>query len=153
MNTEYRNKDGVCERIRCPQDQIGDFQPNCKHLPKCPAEYPGVWPNCNIYQTTPKSKDPTTTTRRSTKAPSTYLPPIVPTTTTVRPTLRTIPTTTTTRATTTTRRTTTTTTKPPINRCHCECYSNDIIILKDHVEINPFEKYRKVKRKVSHDKF
>lgn len=32
---------GECLPIPCGPGTVGDFEPNCKLLPKCPPEYPG----------------------------------------------------------------------------------------------------------------
>lgn len=38
---DYRDAYGECVRLKCPTDQIGDYQPHCKLVPRCPSEYPG----------------------------------------------------------------------------------------------------------------
>ncbi|XP_031623792.1 spore coat protein SP65-like [Contarinia nasturtii] len=95
----HRNSDGECIRITCPPGQEGDYQPNCKLVPKCPSSYPGKWPYCNIYATTPRNA---------------YIPPETPSTPKTTTTTR--ATTTTTKATTTTTKATTTTTKATTTR-------------------------------------
>lgn len=79
------------------------------------TEYPGVWPLCNIYASTPHN---------------TYIPPTPPTTPVPR--------------TTTTIRTTTTTKRPtPAPKCHCDCLSNEIVIFRDNVVRDPSKKYKR----------
>lgn len=105
-----------CEKIPCRGGTIGDFEPNCKLLPKCPPEYPGVWPNCNIYTANA--------------------------TTTLRTTMGTTKTSSTTHST----KYTTSTTTSVMPTCSCECQSNEIVAFIDGKVFNPSRGARKYKR-------
>lgn len=37
-----------CTRIKCPNGWEGEYQPDCKYIPQCPSDRPGIWPNCNV---------------------------------------------------------------------------------------------------------
>lgn len=60
MLTAYFDlKSETCVRRPCPVGWLGDYYPHCTvvSFQKCPAEFPGVWPNCNIYDEGPRLND------------------------------------------------------------------------------------------------
>lgn len=40
-SVEHRNSEGECVRVKCPPGFVGEWQPDCVSVPKCPTEYPG----------------------------------------------------------------------------------------------------------------
>lgn len=58
-NTYFELKSKSCVRRPCPAGWIGDYYPNCAvaNFRKCPDEFPGEWPNCNIYDEGPRLEE------------------------------------------------------------------------------------------------
>ncbi|XP_055294944.1 uncharacterized protein LOC129564810 [Sitodiplosis mosellana] len=58
-NTYFDLKSKSCGKRPCPPGWIGDYYPHCsvKNYQKCPDEFPGQWPNCNIYDEGPRLED------------------------------------------------------------------------------------------------
>ncbi|XP_031635744.1 extensin-like [Contarinia nasturtii] len=59
----HRGRYPNCERIRCQTGEgwTGEFEPDCRYTPSCPPEFPGVWPNCDIYKAKVSTQKPFTT--------------------------------------------------------------------------------------------
>jgi len=49
--TYFDMKTKSCAKRPCPAGWLGDFYPHCTvaSFQRCSEEFPGIWPNCNIY--------------------------------------------------------------------------------------------------------
>lgn len=49
-------KTKACGKRPCPAGWLGDYYPHCTvaSFQRCSEEFPGVWPNCNIYDQGPR---------------------------------------------------------------------------------------------------